>query len=65
MRKTSRRAHRLAALFLLGCLFFSYPLLAVFNVHATIFGIPLLYGYLFAAWAFLIVLAAVAVARED
>jgi hypothetical protein len=54
-----------AALFLLGCLFFNYPLLALFNVRATVFGIPLLYAYLFAAWGLLIALVAVVMERGD
>jgi hypothetical protein len=58
MTKSSRRGPRLVALFLLGCLMFNYPLLALFNVRATLFGIPLLYAYLFAAWALLIALVA-------
>lgn len=51
---------RLVALFLLGCLLFNYPLLSLFNTPAEIFGIPLLYAYIFAAWALLIALMALA-----
>ena len=65
MTKTSRKGARLVALFLLGCLLFNYPLLALFNVRATVFGIPLLYAYLFAAWALLIALAAVVMERRE
>jgi hypothetical protein len=65
MTKSSRRGPRVAALFLLGCLFFNYPLLALFNVRATVFGIPLLYAYLFAAWGLLIALVAVVMERGD
>ena len=50
-------AERLVALFFLGCLLFGYPLLAVFT-GGTVFGIPRLYVYLFAAWALLVVLLA-------
>ena len=46
------------AVFLLGCLLFSYPLLALFNVPASVAGVPLLYAYLLTAWAGLIVLIA-------
>jgi uncharacterized membrane protein len=53
----SRKAQKLAGLFLLGCLLFNYPLLALFNRHAFVLGLPLLFLYLFAAWALLIVLA--------
>ena len=65
MPKPSRRGPRLVGLFLLGCLLFNYPLLALFNTRATLFGIPLLYAYLFSAWALLIVLVAVIMERTD
>ena len=57
MTKTSRKGQQLGGLFLLGCLLFNYPLLAIFNVRGTVLGIPVLYTYLFVAWALLIVLA--------
>ena len=53
----------LVAVSLLGCLLFSYPLLALFNVHASVFGVPLLYVYLFCDWAALIALIRWAVSR--
>jgi hypothetical protein len=52
------RGQRLIAIFLLGCLLFNYPLLYLFNSKSQIFGIPLLYAYIFAAWALLIGLMA-------
>jgi hypothetical protein len=52
-------------LFLLGCLLFNYPLLDIFDVRATVLGVPLLYAYLFAAWASLIALVAYVVERTD
>ena len=65
MTKSSRKGPRLVALFLLGCLLFNYPMLALFNVRATVLGIPLLYAYLFAAWALLIALVAAVMRREE
>jgi hypothetical protein len=59
------RGQRLAALFLLGCLLFNYPLLQLFARDGTVFGIPLLYCYMFGAWAALIGLMALAVERRD
>ncbi len=56
MKQKDVRGQRFIALFLLGCLLFNYPLLAVFSRHTIIFGIPLLYVYLFSAWLGLIVL---------
>ncbi|HEY5308463.1 MAG TPA: hypothetical protein VIK97_08145 [Casimicrobiaceae bacterium] len=54
---------RLVAVFLLGLLLFNYPLLALFNRPATFFGIPLLYAYIFVAWAVLVGLLALVVER--
>ena len=53
-RKINRE--RMVALFLLGVLAFNAPVLLLFNIDAYVFGIPLLYVYLFAAWAGLIAL---------
>jgi hypothetical protein len=61
--KNSQTGDRLIALFLLGALLLSPPLLAIFRVDALVFGIPLLFLYLFFAWALLIVLLALAVER--
>ena len=63
MAHRANRAQRLVALFLLGCLLFSFPLLSIFNSSGTVFGIPVLYAYLFGAWAALIALAIVIVER--
>lgn len=65
MRKANRRGARLVGVFLLGCLLFNYPMLALFNANATVLGVPLVYAYLFAAWALLIVLVAVVVERDS
>jgi len=58
------RGQRLAALALLGVLLFNYPLLAVFNVQATLLGVPVLYAYFFVAWAALIGLMALVIERR-
>ena len=41
---------RLIALFLLGGVLFNFPLLSIFNRAETLFGIPLLYIYIFSTW---------------
>ena len=64
MTPSTVRGPRLVALFLLGALLFNYPLLAVFNQAAEVFGIPVLYAYIFVAWAALIVLLALVVERS-
>ena len=65
MKKAGRRGERLAGLFLLGCLLFNFPLLGLFNVKATVLGVPVAYAYLFGAWALLIALVALVVERRD
>ena len=62
--KRSRRAQRLIALACLGAILFNYPLLGLFNRASVAWGAPLLYGYLFVAWAVLIGLLALVVERE-
>jgi len=64
MGNTGRKGQRLIALCMLGALLFNYPLLALFNVPAAIFGVPVLYAYIFIAWAVLVGLMAV-VAESD
>lgn len=65
MAKPGRRGERLIGVFLLGCLLFNFPMLALFNVRASVFGVPLLYAYLFAAWLLLIALLALIMERLD
>ena len=65
MARPSRKGERLIGLFLLGCLLFNFPLLALFNVRATVLGIPMLYAYLFAAWALVIALVALIMERSE
>ncbi|MFZ1386322.1 MAG: hypothetical protein WBP46_00625 [Thiolinea sp.] len=45
---------RLIALFLLGCALLNFPLLALWDKNATVFGIPLFPLALFIIWAGLI-----------
>ena len=64
MNSPSVKGQRLVALFLLGCLLFNYPLLDLFAGPGQVFGIPLLYVYVFAAWALLLALMAVVVEKR-
>jgi hypothetical protein len=61
----TRVAGRLVALFCAGCVAFGYPLLAIFNVPATLFGLPVLYLYVFVAWTALIVAVAFVLRGRD
>ena len=65
MEQFDIRGQRLAALCLLGLVLFSYPVLAVFNIQATVAGIPVLYVYFFVAWGALIGLMALVIERPD
>ena len=56
MNKFESKGQRLIALCMLGVLLFNYPLLALFNVSGAIFGVPVLYAYIFSAWAVLVAL---------
>lgn len=64
MNRLDSKAARLVALCMLGFLLFNYPMLALFNRSALVLGIPLLYAYIFAAWALLVVLMALTVGRS-
>jgi hypothetical protein len=54
---------RFIALCMLGLVLFNFPVLALFNVNGTVFGVPVLYAYIFAAWALLIALMALVAER--
>ena len=57
------KAQRFVALCMLGMLLFNFPILAIFNVPGTFFGVPVLYAYIFVAWAALIALMALTAKR--
>jgi hypothetical protein len=59
------KGQRFVALCMLGFLLFNFPILALFNVPGTLFGVPLLYIYVFAAWAALIALMALVAESQD
>lgn len=65
MKRPGPSSARLVCVFLLGCLLFSYPLMALFNVSGMVVGVPILYAYLFLAWALLIALVALLMERAD
>ena len=64
MSEFQGKGPRFVALCMLGLLLFNYPILALFNVTGTVFGVPLLYAYIFIAWAMLIAMMAL-VAEAD
>ena len=56
MTPENKKSKRLIGVFLLGCVLLNYPILSLFNRPTLFFGIPLLYVYVFAVWASLILL---------
>ena len=65
MNGLDKATQRLIAVFMAGCVLFNYPILALFNVPARLFGVPILYLYLFAAWALVIGAMAIIIDRSD
>jgi hypothetical protein len=61
MQESGAKGQRLIALFVFGWLLFNYPVLSLFNLPAQVFGVPVLYAYIFAAWALLVALMALVV----
>ena len=58
MNNPESKGQRFVALCMLGLLLFNYPILMLFNVPGALFGVQVLYAYLFIAWAALIALMA-------
>lgn len=62
--KPNVTSERLATLFAVGSLLFNFPLLAIFNHSDRVMGIPILYAYVFSAWALLIALMALVIEKK-
>lgn len=56
MSNTSLKMQKLIALFIFGAIALNGPFLSLFNRSATVWGIPVLFFYLFSVWAILILL---------
>ena len=54
-----RRGERLVGLLLAGIVLLNFPLLSVFSVKRLVFGIPVLFLYIFSVWILLIGIKAV------
>lgn len=63
MIKATLTGQRLVALFLFGWVIVNYPVLAIFDVQASLAGIPILYLYVFGVWVALIALMAWVIER--
>ena len=58
MSRPSVTGEGLFFLFLLGVFLFNPPLLSIFDLPLQLFGVPLLYLYLFTCWGALLVMVA-------
>ena len=54
----SLRSARMVAVAALAVLLFDYPLMALFDVDVHVFGVPLVWAYLFGAWVVVIAVVA-------
>jgi hypothetical protein len=64
MRSEKKRNERIVVLAIVGMLALNYPWLSLFSRSVLVFGIPLLYLYLFGLWALLILLAGLIIESE-
>lgn len=65
MPQNTDKNKRLVSLFLLGAVFFNYPLLSLFNHKSYVLGFPILYLYIFSLWLLMIVLMIVITTRGN
>lgn len=64
MNSDSVRCKRFIALFLLGYILLNNPILSLFNLPRILWGIPLLFFYIFGVWIVLIVLVALIISSK-
>jgi hypothetical protein len=65
MPETKQHNERLIALLIVGLLALNYPLLSLFSKARLIFGVPVLYLYLFSVWYIFITFVALNLARPS
>jgi hypothetical protein len=53
------KSRRLTGLFLFVVVLYNYPILSLFNIPKNIFGIPVLYLYLFFVWILSIIIVVI------
>ena len=58
------RRDRLVALFFAGVVAFNPPLLRVFGAGDSVFGVPLIYFYIFVVWSAVVALLALHIERQ-
>jgi len=65
MTRPGATRERMLALFVLGLVIFNPPILSLFSTDGFVSGIPLLYFYLFSAWAAFILLLFISAGWRD
>jgi len=65
MSPENRKSKRLVALFLFGFVLLNYPILSLLNINITVYGLPLVYIYIFGIWGLLIFLSALVMSRSQ
>lgn len=61
----SRTGERLVALLLAGIITWTYPVLFLFGADVRVFGVPLLYLYLYLSWGLFVGLVALIIEWRD
>jgi hypothetical protein len=64
MPREKSRSQILVSIVLLFLVLINYPFLSIFNRSSLVFGVPLLYFYIFTLWAFLIIFLIVFLERK-
>ena len=54
MNSKNRKVMKLVGVFFLGCVFFNYPIMSLFNIDTFVMELPLFYVCLFSGWAIII-----------
>lgn len=65
MNRHTLTGQRLLALFVIGCVLLNFPVLSLFSTNGMVWGIPLLYVYIFLGWASLIAVMALVIESQS
>ena len=65
MNRHTLTGQRLLAICAIGCVLLNFPVLSLFSTDGMVWGIPLLYVYIFLGWASLIAVMALVVESQS
>lgn len=63
--KDTLKSQYLWAVFFLGLFLMNYPVLSIYNIPKTVFGIPLLYMMVFGFWVLLILITFLVIRKTN